>query len=87
MKYKYCLIVPMLVGRLVGWLGFNGPLGTVFQSISGRLPERGRKRREKIEESKTVQTTPPAPIASAIGPCPTTIQIVGRPGTGNPSLL
>ena len=26
---------------------------------------------------------PPAPIASAIGPCPTIIQIVGRPGTGS----
>ena len=26
---------------------------------------------------------PPAPSASAIGPCPTTIQIVGRPGTGS----
>ena len=31
---------------------------TVFQSISGRLPEIGRKRRAKIEESKNVQTTP-----------------------------
>ena len=26
---------------------------------------------------------PPAPTASAIGPCPTVIQIVGRPGTGS----
>ena len=26
---------------------------------------------------------PPAPTASAIGPCPTKIQIVGRPGTGS----
>ena len=26
---------------------------------------------------------PPAPTASAVGPCPTVIQIVGRPGTGN----
>ena len=25
---------------------------------------------------------PPVPTASAIGPCPTIIQIVGRPGTG-----
>ena len=25
----------------------------------------------------------PAPIASAIGPCPTIILIVGRPGTGS----
>ena len=26
---------------------------------------------------------PPAPIASTVGPCPTIIQIVGRPGTGS----
>ena len=27
--------------------------------------------------------SPPAPTASAVGPCPTVIQIVGRPGTGS----
>ena len=32
--------------------------------------------------SKTTRPTP-APTANAIGPCPTIIQIVGRPGTGN----
>ena len=26
---------------------------------------------------------PPAPTARAIGPCPTIIQTVGRPGTGS----
>ena len=26
---------------------------------------------------------PPAPTASAVSPCPTMIQIVGRPGTGS----
>ena len=26
---------------------------------------------------------PPAPTASTVGPCPTAIQIVGRPGTGS----
>ena len=41
---------------LVGCLGFT--LETVFQSISDRLPKRGRYRREKTEESKNVQTTP-----------------------------
>ena len=54
---------------------------TALHSVSGRLPERGRKRGEKIEESKNFQTAPPAPVANAIGPCPTIIQIVGRPGT------
>ena len=26
---------------------------------------------------------PPAPTASAVGPCPTLVKIVGRPGTGS----
>ena len=26
---------------------------------------------------------PPAPAASAVGPCPTVLKIVGRPGTGS----
>ena len=41
------------------------------------------KRREKIEEGIMSKQPPPAPIASAIGPCPTNIQIVGHPGTGS----
>ena len=74
----------LIHSRLVGWLFWlTGPFQTVFQSISGRLPKRGRKRREKIEESKNVQTTPPTPTANTIGPCPTIIQTVGRPGTGS----
>ena len=32
---------------------------------------------------KMSKQLPPAPTASAIGPCPTIIQIVGRPGTGS----
>ena len=43
---------------LVGCFGFNGLLRQYFSLYSGRLPERGRKRRERIEESKNVQTTP-----------------------------
>ena len=43
---------------LVGWLFWvYRPFETIFQSISDRLPKRGRKRREKIDESKNVQTT------------------------------
>ena len=45
------------VGWLVGWFGLDDSL-SVFQSIAGRLPERGRRRREKIEASRNVQTTP-----------------------------
>ena len=50
---------------------------------TNRLRKRGRKRKERIDESKNVQTTPPAPTASAVGPCPYEIQIVGRPGTAS----
>ena len=43
---------------MVGWLIWAyRPFETVFQSISGRLPERGSKKREMIER-KNVQTTP-----------------------------
>ena len=70
------------VGWLVGCFGFNGPLRqyfSLYRAVSQREGERG----ERIDESKNVQTTPPAPTASAIGPCPTVIKIVGRPGTGS----
>ena len=32
---------------------------------------------------KMSKQPPPAPTASAIGPCPTLIKTVGRPGTGS----
>ena len=32
---------------------------------------------------KIFKQPPPTPTASAVGPCPTVIQIVGRPGTGS----
>ena len=56
---------------LVGWLfGVYRPFVTVFQSISGRLPERGRKKRERIEEYKNVQTTPTRTYCKRNGPLP-----------------
>ena len=36
---------------------------------------------------KMSKPPPPAPTASTVGPCPTIIQIVGRPGTGSPTIL
>ena len=54
--HKIAKIIP--VGSLVGWLFWvKRPFETVFQSMSGRLPKRGRQRRERIDESKNVQTT------------------------------
>ena len=67
---------------LVGCFGFNGPLRQYF-SLYRAVSQREGERRERIDESKNVQTTPTAPTASAVGPCPTVTQIVGRPGTGS----
>ena len=67
---------------LVGWLFWvKRPFETVFLSISGRLLKGGRKRRERIDESKNVQTTPTRTYCKRSRPCPTEIRILGRPGT------
>ena len=56
---------------LVGWLFWvKRPFKTVFQFISGRLPKSGRKRREKIDESKNVQTTPTRTYCKRSKPLP-----------------
>ena len=63
-----------------GWLFWvSRPFETVFQSKSGRLPERGRKKREMIDERKIFKQPPPASTASAVSPCPTMIQISRTP--------
>ena len=67
---------------LVGF-GFNGPLRqyfSLYRAVSQREGERGKKGQTRVKMSKP---PPPAPTESAIGPCPTEIQIVGRPGTGS----
>ena len=78
--YHFSFLSPSLwVEWLVGCFGLNGPLRqyfSLYQAVSQRQGER-----EGRDESKRVQTTPPAPTASAVGPCPTVIQSVGRPGT------
>ena len=67
----------------VGCFGFNGPFRQYFILYRAVTQKRRRKRRERIDESKNVQTTPTRTSASAVGPCPTVIRIVGRPGTGS----
>ena len=69
--------------RLVGCFGFNGPLRQYF-SLYRAASQRDGERRERIDESKNVQTTPTRTYCKRnIGPCPTVIKIVGRPGTGS----
>ena len=67
----------------VGWLVVLGlkALCDSISSISGRLPKRGRKRKERIDESKNIQTTPSRTYCEHSRPLPYSIQIVGRPGT------
>ena len=61
------------IGRwLVGCFWLNGPLRQYF-SLYRAVSQRERK----------MSKQPPAPTASAVGPCPNLIQIVGRPSTGN----
>ena len=74
----------MNIRRLVGCFGFSGPLRQYFSLYRAVSQRDERKRRENIEESKKMCKHPTsAPTASAIGPCLTFIQIVGRPGTGS----
>ena len=66
-------IVLILEGtlNLGGWLfGVLRPFETVLQSISGRLPERGRKKREVIDERKNVKTTPTSTYCKHNRPLP-----------------
>ena len=65
------------IGWLVGCFGFNGPLRQYF-SLYRAVSHREGDRRERIDESKNVQTTPTAPTASTVGPCPTVIQFSRR---------
>ena len=54
-RLKYCLKGPLNPKQPTNQVK---PKTTNQPTISGRLPDRGRKRRERIEESKNVQTSP-----------------------------
>ena len=41
----------------------------------GQIAREREKDKEKIDERKIFQTTPPAPTATTVDPCPTVIQI------------
>ena len=58
------------VGWLVGCFGFNGPLRQYFSLYRAVLPKRGRKRRERTDESRNVQTTPTRTYCKRSRPLP-----------------
>ena len=70
----------MLIGSS---FGFSGPLRqyfSLYRAVSQREGERGETGQMRVKMSKQ---PPPAPTTSAVGPCPTVNQIVGRPGAGS----
>ena len=70
---------PNLHDWLVGCFGLNGLLRQYFSLYQGRLPERGRKKREMIDERKNVQTTPTRTYCKRNRPLPYFIQISRTP--------
>ena len=63
----------------LGCFGFNGPLKQYFspyRAVSQREGERGEKGQKRVKMSKQL---PPAPTASAVGPCPTLTQTSRTP--------
>ena len=63
-------------------LGLTALLDTISVYI-GPSPKEREKEERKDRLVKMSKQLPPAPTASTVGPCPTVIQIVGRPGTGS----
>ena len=64
---------------MVGCFGFNGPLRqylSLYRAVSQREGEKEEKGQMREKMSKQ---PPPAPTASATGPCPTIIQISRTP--------
>ena len=74
----FAFVLRLLVGRfglydplswLVGCFGFNGPLiqyFSLYRAVSQRKGEREEKGQMRVKMSKQ---PPPAPTASAVGPC------------------
>ena len=57
-------------GWLVGCLfRFNGPLRQYYTVYIGPSPREGDEERKHSQEKKMFKQPPPAPTASAIGPC------------------
>ena len=64
------------------WLvvfGFNGPLRQYFSLYRAVFQREGLREEKRQRRVKMSKQPPSAPTASAICPCPTIIQTVGRP--------
>ena len=57
----------------------NGPLRQYFSLYRAVSQREGERRENGYMRVKMSKQPPPAPPASAVGPCPTVIQMVGRP--------
>ena len=68
---------------LVGCFGFNGPLRQYFSLYWAASQREGEREEKGYMRVKKSEQPLPAPTASAVGPCPTVIKVVGRPGTGS----
>ena len=80
-RFIHC--ISHTLNGLVGCFGLNGPLRqyfSLYRAVSQREGERIEIGYMRLKMSKQ---PPPAPTASAVGPCPTVIESVGRPGTGS----
>ena len=64
-----------MVGWLVGCFGLNGPLRQYFSLYRAVSQREGERSEKTIDERKISKQPPPASTASAVGPCPTIIQI------------
>ena len=89
--------IALAVGAGGGCLDILTPLSFLFLSLSGRRlvgdsisvyigpspKEREKEERKGQMRVKMSKQPPSAPTTSAVGPCPTVIQIVGCPSTGS----
>ena len=70
-QYSICrTLKSKQVGWLVGCLGFNGPLRQYFSLYRAVSQREGDKRREMIDESTNIQTTPTRTYCKRSRPLP-----------------
>ena len=61
-------------GWLVGF-GLNGPSRQYFSLYRAVSQTEGERKKEMTDERKMSKQPSPAPTASAVGPCPTALEV------------